>query len=361
MVEKIKTAVIDLGMMGFAQIKNCFLKAEEYEITAVCDNYQPHTDRAFEWLSQKGIKVNTYLDWRELLKNEKFDLAAIVTPDYLHEDIAVECLKAGKHLRIEKPMATTLEGCKRLIETWEKNPQIVQVGFELRNANLFGQMKERLYRAGKVRMIWCHEFRFPFALKTGSTPNWIVKKDCTGGTLLEKNCHHFDLFNIFAGAAPVSVYASGDNQTIYKETDVLDNAFVTVEYENHVRAMLSLCMFAPKKTRQPNLNELELGILGDQGRLEIKDDDLFFWDRGGQNEEHVSFLRDNKEAHADDILVSLKDLSDCIASGHHCETGLYAGLNSALVALTAEKSAAEHRIVTIKEMEQICGIPYYRQ
>ncbi|QQO09503.1 Gfo/Idh/MocA family protein [Breznakiella homolactica] len=357
-MERIRTAVIGLGMMGFAQIRNCFSAVDDFEITAVCDNHEPNLVRAVEWFKSKGQTVESYTDWRELLDKADFDLAVIVTPDFLHEEMAAACLDAGKHLRLEKPMATTVEGCRRIIDAWKRCPRIVQVGFELRYSNLIVRMREQQERLGNLRMVWCHEFRHPFLKKEGSTPDWIIQKKYSGGTLLEKNCHHFDLFNMIARAKPVSVYASGDNKTIYAATDVLDNAFVTVEYENGIRAMLSLCLFSPEKKGQKHLHALEVGLLGDRGRMEMRDDDLYFWDRECMNEERISFLRENCEAHAEDIIPSLRELAQCIRENRQPYTDLCTGLNSTLVALAAEQSAAEKRIVTIAEMEQRYGVLY---
>jgi len=358
-MKPIKTGIIGMGMMGFAQLRNCFSALPEYyEITCLCDNHEQNLKRSLDWCVQCGIEAAGYADWRKMLAQGDFELAVIVTPDFLHEEMAVECLKSGKHLRLEKPMATTLPGCARIMEAFEVHRPVVQVGFELRYANLTEKILHDLPQLGRLKMIWCHEFRHPFLKKEGSTPDWIICKELTGGTLLEKNCHHFDLFNMLANARPVSIYASGDNETIYSDTDILDNAFVTIEYENGVRAMLSLCMFSPEKKSQPNMYALELGLLGDNGRMEMRDDNLYLWDRGAASEQHSIFLRSNFEAHTDDILPSLVDLADCIRNNRQPDANLRAGINSNLVALAAELSVEQSRIVSMKEMEQKHNLPF---
>ncbi|MEA5010470.1 MAG: Gfo/Idh/MocA family oxidoreductase [Angelakisella sp.] len=354
----IKVGVIGTGMMGSSQIRNCFGKLPQYEITAICDNYQPNLDAVSGWLADKGQKVASFTDYKEMLQQADFDLAVIVTPDFAHEEQAVACLNAGKHVRLEKPMATTPQGCKNILEAYQKSGKVLQIGLELRYAYLTRRMQELKERLGSTKMVWCHEFRHPFLDKTGSVKNWIIEKRFSGGTLLEKNCHHFDLFNMVAGAKPVRVYASGDNQVIYQHTDVLDNAFVTVEYENGIRACLSLCMFAPEKKGQKHMGALELGILGDKGRLELKDDELYFWDRDCHTEEHYHFNRSNFEAHSDDITPSLIELAGCIETGTQPYTDIRTGINSAMVGMAAELSAEEKRIVEISEMEKLFGVSF---
>lgn len=347
-MKAIKTAVIGVGMMGYSQIRNCFMKMSEYVITAVCDVYEPNLTRVREYFRSEQKTVEIYTDYKELIRQADFELAVIVTPDYLHEEIALACLKAGKHLRLEKPMAITEEGCERIMQAHRDMDLVVQIGYELRYANIVRKMQELLPQIGTPKMIWCHEFRHPFLQKEGLVPNWIIQKKYTGGTLLEKNCHHFDLFNMVAGCKAVSVYASGDNQVVYHETDVLDNAFVVVNYENHMRAMLSLCMFSPELKKQQHMHALEFGVMGSSGRIEIRDDKLYLWDREGKGEMEYTYLRDNFEAHSEDILPSLQELAVCIRKNQQPYTDIQTGYESTRLALAAEKSAETGDVIFVK-------------
>lgn len=92
---------------------------------------------------------------------------------------------------------------------------------------------------GSVRQLWCKEFRGPFGIKVD---DWIVQRRWSGGTLVEKNCHHFDLFNWFAGSTPRRVAAFGSIDLVYGADrfsvtpDVIDNAQVLVQYESGATA-----------------------------------------------------------------------------------------------------------------------------
>jgi predicted dehydrogenase len=120
---------------------------------------------------------------------------------------------------------------------------------------------------GRLRMLSIREHRFPFLVKVD---NWNRFNANTGGTLVEKCCHFFDLMNLLTGARPVRVFASGaqdvnhlDEQYNGRTPDILDNAYVVVDYENGVRAMLDLCMFA-----EAGSNEQEIVAVGDLGKAE---------------------------------------------------------------------------------------------
>ena len=97
-------------------------------------------------------------------------------------------------------------------------------------------------------MLAIREHRFPFLPKVG---DWNRFARRTGGTLVEKCCHFFDLMRLIAEDEPVRVYASGAMDVNHRDEryggetpDILDNAFVIVDFRSGVRAMLDLCMFA---------------------------------------------------------------------------------------------------------------------
>jgi len=355
-VEPIRVGIIGFGMMGRMQALGCFgALADDFRLAAVCDDHTPHLAAARELF---GPDVRYFPDYRRMLDECDFDLAAVVTPDFLHEEMATACLRAGRHLRLEKPMALDPGGCARVIEAAEKAGTVVQIGLELRYAELVGRMRERREVLGRLKMLWCHEFRHPFLAKPGSVPDWIVRREYSGGTLIEKCCHHFDLFNDFAGARPASVYAVGDHEVQYAHTDVLDNAFATVEYENGTRANLSLCMFAPPAEGRPGLSTLDFGLLGDSGRMELRGDELSVWDRGRPGVESYRHERVDLVGHDDEIVPSLRDLVRCIRTCGTPDADLRAGLSSVMTAWAAEESVRLGRPVEMREVEERFEVDY---
>ncbi|MHB8456389.1 MAG: Gfo/Idh/MocA family oxidoreductase, partial [Acidimicrobiales bacterium] len=120
---------------------------------------------------------------------------------------------------------------------------------------------------GRVRMVGVREHRFPFLVKVG---NWNRFNRFTGGTLVEKCCHFFDLMNAVTGLRPVRVFATGGQDVNHLDEvyngecpDVLDNALVVIDYPGGVRAALDLCMFA-----EGSRYEQELTVVGDAGKVE---------------------------------------------------------------------------------------------
>ena len=122
-------------------------------------------------------------------------------------------------------------------------------------------------RAGRPQMIAIREHRFPFLEKVG---NWNRFSNRTGGTLVEKCCHFWDLMRLIAGSDPVRVYASAAMDVNHRDEDyggirpdIIDNAFVVVDFENGMRGMLDLCMFAEGSKWQEVVS-----VTGDAARID---------------------------------------------------------------------------------------------
>jgi myo-inositol 2-dehydrogenase / D-chiro-inositol 1-dehydrogenase len=85
--------------------------------------------------------VAAYTDYRELLKRDDIDAIDIVLPSHLHFEVASAALESRRHVLLEKPMATTVEDCDRLIEIAKRKSRLLAIGHELRLSSLWGLVK----------------------------------------------------------------------------------------------------------------------------------------------------------------------------------------------------------------------------
>ena len=140
-------------------------------------------------------------------------------------------------------------------------------------------------------MLSIREHRFPFLTKVN---NWNRFNRNTGGTLVEKCCHFFDLMRYILRDEPVRIYASGGQEVNHldefyggQRSDVIDTAFVIVDFEGGSRAALDLCMYAEGSKEQE-----EIYIVGEKGKLEVSIPGAdVVWsprDKSGPVIEHVS-------------------------------------------------------------------------
>jgi predicted dehydrogenase len=261
----LRYGIIGTGMMGVEHMLNILLIPGSV-VTAVADPHPPSLAAA---RALAGPGARAYEDYREMLHGDEFDAVIVATPNHTHADVLRDVFETGKHVLCEKPLCTTLADCEWVSERAERYAGLFWVGMEYRYSPPVTRFVEEVHggAAGKVRMLSIKEHRFPFLKKVG---DWNRFNANSGGTLVEKSCHHFDLMRHVLRSEPVSVYASGGMDVnhldeVYEgaRPDIIDNAFVTVEFESGARAMHDLCMFAEASTHSQ-----ELAATGDTGKVE---------------------------------------------------------------------------------------------
>jgi len=149
-------------------------------------------------------------DWRELVAAPDLDAIDIVVPNHLHEEMAVAALEAGKHVLVEKPLATTIAGCGRIEAAARASGRLVAVGHELRFSRQWGTVKRLVDHGeiGRPNYLNLSLFRHPY--RPGSN-GWRHDPARVGSWILEEPVHFYDLvlWYLEALGPPVSVVAHG--------------------------------------------------------------------------------------------------------------------------------------------------------
>ncbi len=127
--DKIVVGVIGTGRMGLSNLED-FAKQPDVEIAAVCDVYQPNLEKG---LKATDGKAKTYKDFREVFDRKDIDVAIVATPDHWHALHTILACQAGKDVYVEKPISTTLEEGRRMVEAARKYNHVVQVGTQQRS------------------------------------------------------------------------------------------------------------------------------------------------------------------------------------------------------------------------------------
>ncbi len=209
-------------------------------------------------------------DLDSLLSRTDLDALVITTPNYQHADQLAQIFAQTRlPVLVEKPICTRLEDVARLRTLAAQHPAPVWVAMEYRYMPPIAALREQVSGGvlGAVKMLAIREHRFPFLTKVG---DWNRFSRNTGGTLVEKCCHFFDLMRLLLHSEAVRVHASGGvdvnhlDERYHGETpDILDNAYVIVEFANGKRALLDLCMFAEGSRYQE-----EISVVGSAGKVE---------------------------------------------------------------------------------------------
>lgn len=259
-------ALVGSGMMGQEHIRNIRLQ-EGAVITAVAD---PDAGMR-ELASGMAGGAQGFADWREMVSADLADAYVIAAPNDTHHGIMLDLLPGNKPILCEKPLCTTAADCRAVIAAAEGRSAPVWVAMEYRFMpplqRLLAELRDGV--AGPVHMLSIREHRFPFLGKVG---DWNRFSERTGGTLVEKCCHFWDLMRLVLESDPVRVFASGARDVNHAEEryggrvpDMIDNAFVVVEFASGARGMLDLCMFAEGATWQETIT-----ATGAKGRVEAR-------------------------------------------------------------------------------------------
>ena len=359
MTDKIKYAIIGAGCMGQEHILNIEI-IEDAKVVALCDTSEQSIKESLELLNNE---VAIFEDYNELVRANIADAFIIATPNFTHIDVLKDVMKSEAHLLIEKPLCTTVKDCQEFEELSKNYPGVIWIAMEYRYMPPVQRMIQEIHNKtiGDLKMLSIREHRFPFLHKVDDWNRFTIK---TGGTLVEKCCHFFDLMRLIAKSEPLKVYASGNQDVNHLDEtydgmtpDILDNAFVIVDFENGVRAFLDLCMFAENSEYQE-----ELCAVGSIGKIETA---VPSNDSGISISDVRIGLRESEKAKKETIAVD----EQILAVGHHHGSTFYehqsfikaiqsnslpeVSLNDGLVAVAigeaAELSIKEGRVVEMNE------------
>jgi predicted dehydrogenase len=261
----LRYGIIGCGSMGREHIEN--IKAlGGTKITAISDTSNESITLALN-LFESDVAV--FENYQDLLNHEDCDIVVIATPNHTHAEILRAALKTKKHILTEKPVCTNIEDAYDLLKMSDGRKELVWVAQEYRYMPPVGEMIRMAHggAVGVIHQVSIREHREPFYPKVGDWNRFSIN---TGGTLVEKCCHYFNLMDHILNEHPLRVFGSGaqrvnhlDERYNGKTPDILDSAYVIVEYPSGARAMLDLCMFA-----ENSIDSEQIIIVGDQGKLE---------------------------------------------------------------------------------------------
>ena len=263
---KVRYGIIGCGMMGQEHLRNIALLPD----AVVTRIFEPDDGmaRASLALAPQAERVASLQD---VVMSPQVDCLLIASPNFRH----AEQLQDIARLRplpvlLEKPACTNLDDVRALAKLGRQYPAPIWVAMEYRYMPPVARLTQEVHgqqNTGPVTLLSIREHRFPFLVKVG---DWNRFNRYTGGTLVEKCCHFFDLMRHMTRSEPVRVYASAsaahnhlDEHYPEGTPDILDNAYVIVDFASGQRAMLELCMFAEGARYQE-----EISVVGPRAKAE---------------------------------------------------------------------------------------------
>ncbi|MBJ3762768.1 Gfo/Idh/MocA family oxidoreductase [Maribius pontilimi] len=262
MPEIVNYGIIGCGMMGQEHMRNIALLPDARVVAVVePDSQQAALARALAPQAQLCPDIDA------LLAVAPLDCLVVASPNNLHVDqIAQIAARRALPMLMEKPLFTAPDQARSLLQIDYSAP--IWVAMEYRYMPPIQALIEQVDAAtGGPVMLTIREHRYPFLQKVG---DWNRFNDRSGGTLVEKCCHFFDLMRLILRAEPVRVMASASQAVNHRDEvidgrrpDIWDNGYVIVDFDNGARAMLELCMFAEGARFQE-----EISVVGPKGKIE---------------------------------------------------------------------------------------------
>jgi predicted dehydrogenase len=250
----LNVAVIGTGLQGRVLIES-MLRIPEVRITAICDIWEYSRQYASRYLGKYGQEVHVYEDYRDLLSKEKnLDAAIVASPDWVHDEHANACMRAGLHVYCEKEMSNSLAKAKTMVQTARRTGKLLQIGHQRRSNPRYLHAIEKLihekgilgrvnvcyaqWNSAKSEMLgWPNRYSIPQATLSkygyrsmSEFRNWRWFKKYGGGPLVDLGSHQIDLFSWVLGVNPRSVMASG-GADFYKDRELYDNAMAIYEFD----------------------------------------------------------------------------------------------------------------------------------
>ncbi len=257
---KLQVACIGVGGMGGNTMKNVATHSN-VKIVALCDVDSNYLAQA----ADRFPAASKYKDWRELLGTaaDQFDAVTIGTPDHMHAAPAVTAIRAGKHVYLQKPMATTLHECRVLAAEAKRAGVVTQLGnqgrssvesrmtVELIRSGAIGKVKEVILWENKKLSWWpkntelrstndplpstldwdlwlgVREAR-PYLKDTYHPQTWRAWFDFGCGEMGDMGCHHFDIsFDALQLTAPLRVkqLTPGSSGALWSQQRIVELVF----------------------------------------------------------------------------------------------------------------------------------------
>jgi predicted dehydrogenase len=360
MTEKIRIGLVGTGLMGVEHIRNLKLH-DDVEIVAIADPTASSLEEARAALGDAAPAVETYADAEDFARHARVDAVILSSPNHTHHAALQPLLATGAHILCEKPLCSRLEDALAIADQVARRSEVFWVGMEYRFMPPVARFIEEVHGGaiGRLVMLAMREHRFPFLRKVG---DWNRFAENTGGTMVEKCCHFFDLMRRIVRAEPLRVFCSAgvdvnhlDELYDGRRPDIIDNAYAVVDFAGGVRAMLDLSMFAEGSESQE-----ELAAVGETGKIEafIPPGDLVFSPRVPRGEPKQ--IRRTRVAVEERVLAAgthfgatyfeQRAFLDAIREGRPAEVTAEDGMRAVAMGWAAELSAREKRVVEMAEL-----------
>ena len=338
-MKKLKIGIIGVGRLGYEHACNIANRVPGSELVAIADK---NFDRAKQVAEELGVTA-VYQDPKALCEDPNVEAVAIVTNTDSHVDMIKLAMDANKHVFCEKPLADTVEKCKKAEEIVAAHPDLIfMLGFMRRYDHSYQIAKKKMENGdiGDVILVRCYS-QDPISIIEGT----LEYAPRSGGQFIDMSIHDFDLIRWLTGSEPKKLWAIGGCYEFkqYKDWDDGDNVSGLMQMENETMAFF----FAGRAAAHGSAVETE--IIGTRGTLRIASvptDSLVevMSEHGVCRECYQDFISRWHDAY----VTEMEEFCDCVATGRKATPGVIDGTQSTKIAFRCKESFLKNELLTLE-------------
>lgn len=324
--------VIGTGVWGQTHLKTYSTHAGA-RLACICDLDKELLEERAE---QYGVDEWT-TDYKELLKRDDIDAVSVVTPDFLHREIAVAAVEAGKHVLLEKPMATTVEDCEAMISAAEANGVTLMVDFHNRwNPAMWGIKKK--IEAGEMGEPQMLTVRLN---DTIYVPTDMLSWAADSTVIWFLGSHSVDLVRWLFDDEIVRVYSVSRSSVLAERGIDTPDFFHTIcELEGGGIAHIENCWIM--STEMPTVFDFKMELVGSEGTAFVDASShrmLQTYTPEGAQYPDVAVVTDIHGQPNGFGVQSIRHFADCVIEGREPIISLQDGLENTRVLVAIHESA----------------------
>lgn len=340
-----KVGIIGLGLRSRAHL-DALGKLGDARIVALSDLDSSRMSAANRELPSPAA---TYTDYRELIRDRNVQAVIIVTPGYLHHEMALEALRAGKDVLLEKPMANSYAEARDIQREARRTGRIVAVGMQRRYFRNDAEYQQVVDSGvlGPIRLVTYWDFRGDWNPNTwqytdpatGRKTSWRWLKKTAGSSELEYSIHSLAMVTNLV-KAPLARVAAFGGAVHYAGRETRDVSTILVEFSGGARLNYSFSCFSPGGGNG-------IIVIGDEATLRRDQGKLMLYPRSGKPrpaEINAALLPTE-----DPEVLMYREFFRSVRDRKPSVLGPDAALEPSKIAYAADLSIAENRIVTAQE------------
>ena len=338
----VNTGMIGMGGRGSFLLQGV-LRQPNAKVAAVCDIKPDRLDKAASAAARDNPA--TYADYRRILEHKDIDAVFIATPPYLHSEMAIQAIQAGKNVYCEKPIGITAAQVRALLDASKGNKKVFVVGQQMRSQKQLQETVSKIATGaiGQVLMVKAQRHATADLPHDGTSGDWYFDVAKSGGYLIEQSVHNLDLCNWAIGAHPARACGFG-GILMYRNDppgrSIFDCGSITYEYPGGVKMSFTQNVFHP--AAMPGANQY-VYVFGTKGGVDLTNGMMYPAERGAQPVVLSPKIQEDQYAH-------LAAFYEAIVHGAPPPVDIRVGAAAALTAILGHEAMVRQKVISWSDL-----------